>query len=203
MRPSWSPDQGLAPYSCPRWLSSVASRGALSYVIFVPLPSSLSRHRRCRCRCRRRRCSFAHLLQLLLQLYREVIGRVVVVPTLLPEMRASRLLANLIFFSPVCCPAAAARSATALPRSSIHPSIHPSHHSCQQQDLSTHSPSTGKSSNSSSSSSCAALFWVGRGFSVELEVAALADAAAGAAFAALSGAPGMMSCRDVKWVGGF
>lgn len=86
---------------------------------------------------------------------------------------------------------------------SIHPSHHPSHHSCQQQDLSTHSPSTGKSSNSSSSSSCAALFWVGRGFSVELEVAALADAAAGAAFAALSGAPGMMSCRDVKWVGGF
>lgn len=197
MRPSWSPDQGLAPYSCPRWLSPVASRGALSYVIFVPLPSSSmslslsstpvlicpsssappSTVPRSHRSCRRRPNSPPR-------------------DACFPPVGQPRLL----------FPSLLSRSSSKVSNSSpsvIHPSIHPSHHSCQQQDLSTHSPSTGKSSNSSSSSSCAALFWVGRGFSVELEVAALADAAAGAAFAALSGAPGMMSCRDVKWVGGF
>lgn len=82
--------------------------------------------------------SFPHLLQLLLQLHCKVVGRVIIVPALLPEMCVASLLANLVLL----CPIYQRWSALVARHFSLRSSR----------------PSTGKSSNSSSSSSCAALF---------------------------------------------
>lgn len=44
----------------------------------------------------------ARLLQLCLQLHREVVARVVVVPALLPQVRGRGLGAHFLFLGPVC-----------------------------------------------------------------------------------------------------
>jgi hypothetical protein len=44
----------------------------------------------------------ARLLKLGLELHREVVARVIVVPALLPQMRRSSLGADFLFFGPVC-----------------------------------------------------------------------------------------------------
>ena len=89
----------------------------------------------------------------LLQLHRKVISSIIIIPTLLPQMRVRPLRTDFFLFGPIFTTPLAfvLRDTTLLLRMSVWVV-----------------PSTGKSSNSSSSSSCTAGFWGWRGLLVSL-----------------------------------